>query len=520
MKIATVDIETDDLLPEVTKVWCAVVKDMSDGKITRFTPGNINSLGSFLNTFGTLRGHNIISFDLAVLKKLWGYEYHGEIEDTLLMSRLQRPDRRTPSHCKGSGPHSVKAWGTRLGHKKIDHEEWATYSPEMLHRCEEDVEIQCKIYDALIEEGSGEGWEKAHKLNNKLFTLLQKQAEYGFLVDRSLMDSSIKQLTNWIKRIDHACLPHLPIIRQIEETKKGEEYSYVKKPFLKSGELSNISKKWLREAGLQEVIVGPFSRVSFRRVNLDSNLETKNFFLSLGWKPEQWNTNNAGQRTSPKLSKDDEFQGIKGGLGKLVVKRFQCKQRASVIHGWKGSIRSDGRIPAIVSGLAATGRARHKGIVNVPGEGAFYGKIMRRMFIAKPGWVLVGTDSVGNQVRQLAARMGDPEFSSAVLDPSKDVHTETQNRCGLSSRHIAKTFFYGLIFGSGNEKAGRIVGGSAEDGRRLKENVFRGIPALRECIERLTNDWRKSARKWYNKKYRRMEWKDGYIRGLMAGHFG
>jgi DNA polymerase I-like protein with 3'-5' exonuclease and polymerase domains len=110
--------------------------------------------------------------------------------------------------------------------------------------------------------------------------------------------------------------------------------------------------------------------------------------------------------------------------------------------------------------------------------------------------------------------MADEAFSRSVLDADKDVHTETQKRCSLPSRHIAKTFFYGLIFGSGDAKAGRIVGGTAEDGKRLKQQVFVSIPALKECIDKLTNDWRKSARKWYNKRYRRMEYKDGYIRGL------
>ena len=137
MKIATLDTETNGLLPEVTKVWCAVVKDYENNVTRTFTPDNILHLRDYLDTFNLIRGHNIIAFDLAVLKKLWGYEYHGEIEDTLLMSRLQRPDRRTPPHCKGAGPHSVKAWGVRLGHKKVEHEDWSEYSPEMLRRCEE-----------------------------------------------------------------------------------------------------------------------------------------------------------------------------------------------------------------------------------------------------------------------------------------------------------------------------------------------------------------------------------------------
>ncbi len=515
MRTATVDIECNGLLLEVDTVFCAVVKDMSDGQVYTFTPNNIIDLCNFLSTFECLRGHNLIAFDLAVLRKLWGWEYEGTIEDTLLMSRLQRPDRRTPPHCKGAGPHSVKAWGVRLGHGKVDHEDWGQFSEDMLHRCEEDVSIQCEIYEALLEEGRGEGWEEAHKLNHKLFTLLQKQADYGFLVDQEKMNEALQLLEKWSRRIDKAVYPLLPLLWEPGEIKKDGQYGWVKKPFKKDGLLSKSSTVWVSEHNESaQTIAGPFSRVSCRRVNLDSNLEVKEFLLSLGWKPDQWNTNNVGERTSPKLSKEDNFRGIQGGLGKLVVKRFQCRQRSSVISGWKANIRDDGRIPAIVSGLATTGRARHKGIVNVPHPDHFFGKTMRSMFIPKQGWVLVGTDSVGNQTRQLAARMGDQEFTRAVLDPSKDVHEETQKRCELPSRYVAKTFFYGLIFGSGDTKAGRIIGGSAEDGKRLKRKVFQAIPALETCIEKLTNDWRKNARKFYNKKYRRMEWRDGYIRGL------
>ena len=515
MKTATFDIETDDLLPDVTKVHCAVVKDMSDGHKRRFSPDNIANLPQYLDRFEYIRGHNIIAFDLPVLRKLYGWEYHGIIEDTLLMSRLQRPDRRTPPHCKGAGPHSVKAWGVRLGHKKVEHEEWNEFSLEMLHRCEEDVEIQCKIYEALVEEGAGESWEEAHKLNHKLFSLLQKQEEYGFLVDQEKIDASLRLLEKWIRRIDKALQPKLPLVREIEESTKDGQRGWVRKPFKKDGSYSKSVLVWL--GGYEDArpdIVGPFCRISFRRVDLNKIKETKEFLLDLGWKPDRWNCDSQGNRTSPKLNKEDSFHGIRGGLGKLVVKRFQCKQRMSVIQGWKSSIRDDGRIPAIVTGLAATGRARHKGIVNVPHPDHFYGKIMRSLFIAKPGWVLVGTDSVGNQVRQLAARMQDEEFTKSVVDPTKDVHRETQIRCSLASRYIAKTFFYGLIFGSGDAKAGRIIGGTAEDGKALKRKVFEAIPKLEEVITRLTNDWRKTAKKWYNKRYRRMEYKDGYIRGL------
>src|SRR5690606_2933909 len=113
-------------------------------------------------------------------------------------------------------------------------------------------------------------------------------------------------------------------------------------------------------------LAGPFSRVAFRRVDLDSNSEVKNFLLSLGWEPTEWNTNDAGERTSPKLSKDDNFEGIQGSLGKLVAKRIQCRQRRGIIEGWLEVVRPDGRMPSVVSGIASTGRAKHRNIVNVP----------------------------------------------------------------------------------------------------------------------------------------------------------
>ena len=514
MRTATWDIETDNLLPDVTVVHCAEVYDHDTLLTKSFTPNTIHLLGAHLDSFDIIRGHNIIAFDLPVLKKIYGWEYNGTIEDTLLMSRLQRPLRKAPPHCKGAGPHSVKAWGYRLGERKVDHEDWSRYSPEMQHRCSEDLRIQRKIYDALEAEGMGEGWTQAHKLNHKLFSLLQKQADYGFLVDQEKMDEALYLLQRWIHRIDESVQSYLPLLWEAKETKKSGTIGWLKKPFKKDGTYSNSVQAWQEGAYYEQGVMGPFSRVSCRRVDLDKNLEVKQFLLDKGWQPDLWNTNNVGERTSPKLSKDDSFHGISGGLGKLVVKRIQCKQRRGVINGWKESIREDGRIPGIVTGLAATGRARHKGIVNVPGSGAFFGPTMRSLFIARPGWRLVGTDSVGNQIRQLAARMGDAEFTRAVCDPDKDVHEETRRRAGLPTKKIAKTFFYGLLFGSGDAKTGRIIGGSAEDGRRLKAKVFDRMPALKRVIDELTDEWRLTAKKWYNKAYHRMEYKNGYIRGL------
>lgn len=523
MRVATFDIETNGFLPELDRVWCAAVKEHGTDEVSLFDPSNIHNLGPFLEQFDVLIGHNCIAFDFPALRKVFGWEYHGKKVDTLLMSRLQRPARRWPAGARRSsaGPHSVEAWGARLGRAKVEHNEWDRFTPEMLHRCAEDVEIQVKIYHALLEEGHGEGWTNAHKLNFKLFDNLQRQEEYGWWVDRPHLERCLYFLSRWIDRIDRAIAPHLPVIIEVLETKKDGEYGYIKKPFKQNGEPSAAA---VRYCGLADIdpanVAGPFSRVSFRPVDLNSNKETKEFLMAVGWEPAEWNTNNVGERTSPKLSKDDPFEGINGALGRLVARRVQCRQRRSIIEGWQGLIREDGRIPSVVLGLAATGRVRHTNIVNVPSphSKAFFAKWMRQIFAARPGWVLVGVDSKGNQIRQLAARMGDPEFTHAVLhgnqEDGTDLHSLNQKRSGAPSRSRAKNFFYGFIFGAGDAKIGKVIDGNAEDGRRLRETYLRELPALRILIDRLTDEWKATAKKWYNKRFNRMEYSDGWIKGL------
>ena len=524
MRIATFDVEADGLVPEATVVWCAVLKDHSTGELSEFLPhrDGPEALLRALESYDVLIGHHCIYYDFPLLRKLYGWEYTGKKVDTLIMSRTQRPGRTRPPHCPASvgGPHSVGVWGYRLGHRKVEHEEWHKYTPEMLNRCREDVEIQFKIFMALLREGKGEGWQQAHKLNFKLFHYLQLQEEFGWPVDRDWMEHCCATLERWIRRIDDAVRPSLPLLVEVGHPKSAGTYSYVRSPFLKTGDYAKITADWLASLPSRKGIevAGPFTRVSFRTVDLDKNAEVKKFLLAQGWEPDEWNTNNDGVRTSPKLSKTDSFSGIQGSLGKLIARRVQCRHRLGVIQGWYNLIRPDGRIEAQVAGIATTGRLKHKGIVNVPGSDAFFGKWMRKVFSVSPGYVLIGCDSKGNQIRQLAARMGDEEFTQAVLYGNSadgtDLHSLNQKRAGTPTRTTAKNFFYGFIFGAGDAKVGKIIGKDAAAGKKLKEDYLDGLPKLRDLIERLTEEWRKTAKQWYNPKWNRMEYRDGYIKGL------
>lgn len=528
MRFFYVDLEADGFLEEATKVHCCVAISHDGKERHKFSPlsgpSYIEQMLAFLESCDTLVFHNGYGYDFPLLEKLYDWTFKGNRIDTLVISRLLNPKRRAPFGAPSdvqSRPHSIEAWGYRVGRGKPDHSDWSVFSLDMLHRCEEDVEILKLVHESLEREKGTHNWGQAVSLTTSLFTYLAKQEQYGWKVDQVWMNKSIRMLDHWIDKVDRLLFATLPFVMEVEEKQpKGGEMSYVKMPFVQSGAYHANTKKWMERVGYDpdsKVVGGPYSRVEFRRLSLNKPEETKNFLLDSGWEPLDWNTNDEGVRTSPKMNKDDPFEGVSGFVGKLIVRRVQCRHRRSQIEGWFKAIRSDGRIASVVANLAETGRATHKRIVNVPNGDAFFGKWMRKCFVADEGKVLVGVDSAGCQIRMLAARMGDKGYMDTVLNGDKnlgtDIHSVNMRAAGLDSRGNAKTFFYGFLFGAGDLKVGKIVKGTAVQGRQLKEQFLKGLPALGELMKALVTEWRRNAKR-RSGRWGKLEYYDGWITGL------
>lgn len=521
IKIAVGDLEADGL-EEATRVWCGVFKDYFTNEVYRFKPDQIDSMLAFMDSCESLVMHNGIDYDWPLLERLYGYKYKGNKVDTLIMSRLQKPNRMAPHGCK-AGPHSVEAWGIRLGRKKPEHEDWSKFSPEMLHRCEQDVEIQTEILKYLLKEGKGQSWKRAHKNTFRLFEILRKQEEYGWLVDQEYMHNCISTLTRWMQRIDRVIIPRLPM-RCIRPKKIKGEYAYYKAPFTKTGKYQHYVHNYLLDCGYDvdsRPVAGPFSCVSFERTDLDSNDQTKDTLLSLGWIPDKWNTNDEGERTSPVLNHNDSFEGINGALGRLIAKRVQCRHRRSQIEGWLKVVRPDGRISQGIAGIASTGRLKHRRIVNVPGDEAFFGKNMRKIFIAKKGYKIVGVDSAGCQNRMLAARVGDPEFTKTLIEGKKEdktsIHFVNQRAIKaaagfLPSYKICKNLNYAFLFGASDRKLAATAGVSEAKGPLIRKGLLSVSPGLERLVNELTAQWKRTASRRAGKYG--TEYYNGYIVGL------
>lgn len=155
------DWEADELRPLATQCWCGVGHNLSNGEIVRFYNGRrINKGDLYLEDVEkVLKGqvlimHNGIEFDRWLLKKTLGFNIPiPNIIDTLILSRMLRPDLKVPPGWKGKpAPHSVEAYGMRYGIPKPEYEDWSKFTPDMLFRCEKDVDIQTNIYKDLTEE--------------------------------------------------------------------------------------------------------------------------------------------------------------------------------------------------------------------------------------------------------------------------------------------------------------------------------------------------------------------------------
>lgn len=176
MRIAFGDLEANGFLENATRVHCGVFKEMN-GEVVKFRPHQVEEMLKYLDTVDVLIMHNGIGYDWPLLKKLYDYDYKGKKVDTLIMSRLLNPKRQVPFMCpnKKAGPHSIEAWGWRVGRGKPEHNDWEVFSEQMLHRCYEDVEILALVYSELMKEAGQHNWRDAFLLSFELFEKLHKQ---------------------------------------------------------------------------------------------------------------------------------------------------------------------------------------------------------------------------------------------------------------------------------------------------------------------------------------------------------
>ena len=179
------DLETNGLVNDATRIHCASLYWEEDDRTESFNDEpyaaspkdlpmasnySITTALSNLETADYIVGHNIIGYDIPLIKKLYHwFNPSGVVVDTLLLSRLYHPnlldiDKKfnwPHMPLQLYGRHSLEAYGYRLNEYKGNFAktaDWKDWSQEMQDYCEQDVIVTTKLCEHFHPFLDGSKW--------------------------------------------------------------------------------------------------------------------------------------------------------------------------------------------------------------------------------------------------------------------------------------------------------------------------------------------------------------------------
>ena len=494
------DLETNGLIPEVDTIWCLVMQDITTKEIYSYSDfdDNLPSLEEGLQKLleaDLIAGHNIIGYDLPVLKRLLGWEPRPSqtVWDTLLMSQLcmfQRTHR-----------HGLAGWGEFFKYPKGDYNDWTNYNQEMLTYCIQDVTLNTKVYERLSREASIQikarpQFKQALNLEHDFAIVNAEITAKGWLFNMPKAKELKENLTWKLHAIEDELEPQLGSVCMLKGSKE------VDKIVKKNGDYYKLITDWYDLAAdtkaSESFITGPFSRIEFSEVRLGQLAEVKKYLSDIGWKPDDWTFKKVKGKwikMSPKLT-DSSLEPL-GIVGSMISDYYMLRQRLSMVDNWIEMVAKwgDGRLHGDMFTIGTPSfRCRHRGIVNIPGVHSEYGKDLRALLTCERGHRLVGADSAGNQFRGLAHYMGDDEFTSSVVvgkeSDGTDAHSRNAAILGIS-RTKAKSFIYAYLFGAGVAKLGEVITGlkSPKAGKLADAKFKAAFPKLKDLKDSLISEY-------------------------------
>ena len=459
------DIEANALV-NPDKLWCLCAKDIDTGERYKHTveePDYLLKIKELLERADEIIGHNFIAYDRVVINSLVGYLIPlKKITDTLVLSRLIKPIR--------DGGHSLERWGRFFKKYKKHHEEWDRFSPEMLERCEGDVEINAQLYTYLLNEGKGFS-RRSIRLEHQVALILHRVQEQGFALDVEATNKLYQTCSARAQVLFHKIQSEAPAL-----PKRVREVTF---SVTKSGRLPSR----LQKLGI-EGIEGLFTLIKWQELDLNSPKQVVRYLNYCKWKPTI--KTKAG---SPKICEEnlDTLPDTAPETAKLIKEYLICNSRANAIKNWLDNTGPDNRVHGKIFHIGAhTHRAGHRNpnTANIPGVKDKKGRPNLYGPECRSCWVvfgddrrLVGVDAKGIQLRILAHLINSKEFTDVLLNG--DPHQVNADALGIT-RPNAKTFIYAYLLGAGDAKVGSIVGKGSNEGSRIKDAFLQKWPGLKK----------------------------------------
>jgi len=440
-----IDIESNSLMEltldnkgnpvrECSKVHVVVTKNIDTDEVKVWT--DFTGFLAYLNKATLLIGHNLYGFDLECLKRMLGYRGSAKIYDSLVVSKLIHPD--LTNHPLGGN--SLENWGKFLGNEKISYQgTWEELTDDMITYCIQDVHVAHDIYKYQQKWIADNKYEKIVQLEFLASAVVAQQQSNGF-------GFNLKSA----EKLQHDLLMFKATVEDEMRTIFPDKITH---------RFSNKTGKQLKD------LVEPFNPGSRKQI-------AERLFDKYGWVAPK--TDNGNPNVDATILGQLDYPEAK-----KLVEYFDVQKLMGQVDDWvsRASYSRDNRIHGFVNVQgAATGRCTHSqpNVAQVSGDHR-----ARELWIPHDGEVLLGSDLSGLELRMLAHYMA-PHDHGAYADVilNGDIHTHNQQKAGLPTRNNAKTFIYGFLYGAGDAKVGKIVGGSSKQGAALKAKFLKELPAL------------------------------------------
>lgn len=490
-------METNGLLWQLDKIHCLVLRNVSTNEVHSCADqGNYKSIQHGLDLVSKadqLVMHNGINFDLKALRKVYPslvINPDCDVVDTLIMSRVLSPEMEPVDEKKYDyiekkyrGKHSLAAWGERLGVSKIKFQAdtktsktvgnvWEYWSDEMQTYCEGDTLVTLKLYEYFQTQGLD---LRCHKLEHEFAKVMALQEDFGFPFNEKAAYALVNTLKARRAEIDEQFQEIFPTITEERISEKTGRPLKPRVHVFNPGSRHQVADRL---------------RKRYPEITFDStekgNVKVDDDVLEL-----------LGE-TYPEAKILAEYQLLNKRIGQISDGK----------EGWLKHCQryGDGRIHGgVKTNACVSGRCSHvsPNMAQVPSVGHAYGAECRALFTAPEGWLLVGTDAAGLELRALGAWLAHfdgGEYAKLVSTDGFDVHTYNARLFGIydgngeikkTTRDLSKRLIYALLYGAGAKKVGSVVDITLDEqeqytiGKKTIDTFYKNLPAIKKLKDKI-----------------------------------
>lgn len=479
----------------MSKLLYPNIKDIDDikigqGKIPGFIRGR-HSLEAWGYRLGNFKGEyakDIVHVYNALREA--GYEVVKEGEEySLVCINGDLPEWEIVGH----GSDFVAE--TALRKLDLKTEPFKTWSPDMQEYCEVDVNVNSRLYISMREKPIA---DKAFWLEHEASTVCEHIERCGFKFNKEKGEELLQKLVVkraevhdklveafgswWAPATSIDSISGLPKVVIPKRTSNRSILNCEALPPRTVQRYHKVSGKPLKPKEVHHKALytegSPYTPLKWQTFEPGSRDQVANrLIVQYGWEPTELT------RTGKPQVNDETLDALTHiPECSLLQEYYLLDKRIGALgegdKAWLSKTDEDGFLRGRynVNG-AVTGRATHNdpNIAQVPAadEKVPHGKECRELFGVPDGWVLLGSDLSGLELRCLGhfmSRWDEGAYLTTLLEG--DIHWENSVALGLVSKNtqrdehndwhntarnkIAKTFIYAFLYGAGDEKLGKI----------------------------------------------------------------